>query len=264
MEGTTPRVHRIRHTGLRLSVVAACLAALLSCSHAPLVPLVPTNRVVLAEFFTFSRCSYCPYAARALDSVVALAADSMIVIACHRRIMGDTLSPVGIESRSVLYGEGTGGEPATVFDGGPIIRTGDPGLNYPTFRDCWLGARSRLPLAQLVAIGGTAASLCSVALDVTGVDSTPPDTFRLFIVICEDSVRSYLPGNSDTIFNHVVRAFLPDTLGTPVALAARDTLRFVERTALRPFWNPSRLWAAAWVQDMASRRVLQAVRIPFH
>ncbi|MEO0078427.1 MAG: hypothetical protein ABIK86_05455, partial [candidate division WOR-3 bacterium] len=68
------------------------LVALTRCSSAPEVSIIPTNRVVLAELFTWQRCSYCPYAARTLDSLAREFADSVVVVAYHRRVAGDTLS----------------------------------------------------------------------------------------------------------------------------------------------------------------------------
>ncbi|MBM3315077.1 hypothetical protein FJY71_04445, partial [candidate division WOR-3 bacterium] len=70
--------------GLLRLLVLGGLALKAGCSDAPLVPLVPTNRVVLAELFTWQRCVYCPYAAHTLDSLVREFADSVVVIAYHR------------------------------------------------------------------------------------------------------------------------------------------------------------------------------------
>ena len=239
-------------------MLADCLVLLAACSEAPVMQFNPTNRIVLAEFFTFSRCTYCPYAARALDSVAAESGDSLVVIACHRRVAGDTLSPPCVETRSALYSEATGGEPATVFDGGSVIRTPGPDYNYETFHNQFLGAKNVRPRAQLEIGGAVWTAACSVVVRATGVDSTPTDSLRLFMIIYEDSVRSRMPGNADTIFNHVMRSMLPDENGVPVTLIPTDTIQIVERFALQPFWNPARLGAVAFVQDMATRKVLQA------
>lgn len=253
--------------------VAGCLVLLAGCSDAPDVPQVPTDRQVLAEFFTFSRCSYCPYAARALDSVAAAAAESLIVIAWHRRVAGDTLSPAWVEQRSAFYDEAVGGEPATVFDGGALVRTTDPSQNYTTFHDAYTGAKSHNPLVRLtvsVALSGDTvpnrngsghvATACSVAVQVVGVDSTPGETLHLFIVLCEDSVRSRLVGNSETLFNHVVRGMVPDENGTAMVLTRNDTFDFVRTVGLAGFWNPARLKVVAFVQELNSHRVLQAAQ----
>jgi thiol-disulfide isomerase/thioredoxin len=246
---------------LRLSLMlAGCLVLLAACSEAPVMQFNPSNRIVLAEFFTFSRCTYCPYAARALDSVATESGDSLVVIAMHRRVAGDTLSPACVEVRSTLYNEAAGGEPATAFDGGPVIRTPGPDYNYETFRNQFLGAKNVRPGAQLEIVGKAGSPACSILVRATGVDSTPTGNLRLFVIIYEDSVRSRMPGNADTIFNHVMRSMLPDENGTAVTLVPADTIRIVERFTLRPFWNPAQLGAVAFVQDMATRKVLQTAR----
>lgn len=243
---------------LLLPAIAGCLALLAGCSDAPVIVFRPTNRVVLAEFFTFSRCSYCPYAARALDSVARESDDSLVVIADHRREDGDTLSPAYVEARANLYRESGGGEPATSFDGGPLVRTADPADDYPTFHGQFLAAHSIDPYAVLTVSGHVAASVCSVTVAAAGVDSTPTESLRVFIVICEDSVRYHLVGNSDTIFNHVMRAMLPDENGTAVALTQNDTVNVTRTVAVAPSWNPAHLRAVAFVQELSTLRVLQA------
>ncbi len=227
------------------------------CSLAPEVPLVLTNRVVLAELFTWQRCSYCPYAARALDSLAQEFGDSVLVIAHHRRVAGDTLSPEYVEQRRGLYYE-VGGEPATVFDGGTPVRTPGPEYNYQTFRNYILAARSVTPKVQLSieavvdSLGGT------VTVQVSGVDSTPTDTLRMFLVLVEDSVRATLSGATDSVFNRVMRQMLPGPEGRPFLLSRQDTVEFSESFGLAPGWNPDRLGAVAFVQQPGSNRVLQA------
>jgi hypothetical protein len=238
--------------------IAGFLVLLAGCSDAPDIVFRPANRVVLAEFFTFSRCSYCPYAARALDSVARESDDSLVVIADHRREDGDTLSPTCVEDRANLYQESGGGEPATSFDGGPVVRTADPGDDYPTFHAQFLAAHSIDPYAVLTVSGNITASVCSVTVRAAGVDSTPAESLRVFIVICEDSVRNHLVGNADTIFNHVMRAMLPDENGTAVVLTRDDTVNVTQTVEVAPFWNPAQLRAVAFVQEMSTLRVLQA------
>jgi hypothetical protein len=243
---------------ISFGMLTSWLAALAGCSDAPLIHYTPQNRVVLAEFFTFSRCSYCPYAARALDSVAAESGDSLVVMAWHRRVAGDTLSPLCVEDRAAWYQEPGGGEPATVFDGGEVVRTAGPEYNHETFENCLLAARSVRPAAQLELSGSAGSGVCSVQVRAWGVDSTPAETLRLFVAICEDSVVSRLPGNAETLFSRVVRRLLPDENGLAVTLRLGDTCTTVQRSACEPFWNPARLSAVAFVQDVATRKVLQA------
>jgi len=246
--------------GMRVLMLASvALAALAGCSDAPEVPLVPTNRVVLAEFFTWQRCVYCPYAARALDSLAREFQDSVVVVAYHRRVAGDTLSPEYVEARRAFYYE-TGGEPATVFDGGPVVRTAGPEDNYETFRNHIRAAKSVPPRAQLALAATLDSGTGMVVVRAWGVDSTPAESLRLFVVITEDSVRGTLPGATDSVFNSVMRALLPDTNGRTIRLFRADTVRVEEQFHWPGFWDPRQLRVVAFIQQPITHQVLQATQ----
>jgi hypothetical protein len=230
------------------------------CSDAPVRPLVPTNRVVLAELFSWQRCSYCPYAAHTLESLAVEFADSVVVIAYHRRMLGDSLSPDYVETRCEYYYE-SGGEPATVFDGGPPVRTSEPGQNYEVFRNQILAAKSVRPGVRVELAGYRDSTHVTVDVSVLGVDSTPGETLRLFVVLVEDSVRSDLVGATDSVFNRVMRAMLPGVEGRPVFLLTGDTVIATEQTTLDRRWRPEHLGIVAFVQEPASHTVLQAAGI---
>ncbi len=229
------------------------------CSEAPKVSLVPTNRVVLGEFFTYQRCSYCPFAARALESLVTEFQDSVVIIAYHRRLHGDTLSPEYVEMRRAVYYE-SGGEPATVFDGGEVVRTSGPEYNYEIFRNYILKAKSVLPKAQIEVEGWIESGTGTAVVLISGVDSTPPDTLRLFLVVTEDSVRSLLPGATDSLYNNVMRAMIPDFSGWGFTLLPGDTVRFEEKFPIPNFWDKERLRIVAFVQERKTNRVLQTAK----
>ena len=239
--------------GLALAGLAAA-----GCSLAPVQQLVPTNRVVLAELFSWQRCSYCPYAAHALESLALELADSVVIIAYHRRVLGDTLSPGYVEARRAYYYE-SGGEPATVFDGGAPVRTTEPGDNLPVFRAEILGARNRRPLAQLQLAGRLDARQGIASIVASGVDSTPGESLRLFVAVVEDGVRATLVGATDSVFNRVMRALLPDSSGRPLLLAPGESLAVAETFPAPDFWDTGRLSLVAFIQQPSTRRVLQAV-----
>lgn len=230
---------------------------LVGCSDAPVLEVRPTNRVVLAEFFTWMRCSYCPYAARALDSVADDFKDSLVIIAYHRRVAGDTLSPDYSETRREFY-YASGGEPATTFDGGAVVWTSAPEYNYPTFHGMTAAAKSVDPRAQLIVSAVLLDSTGAVTVRATGVSSTPIDTLRLFAVLVEDSVRAYLPGATDSVFRHVMRQMLAGVGGEPVILAIGDTVTREYDFQIRSCWSRPMLGVVAFVQDGETHQVLQA------
>ncbi len=244
---------------LAAALILAGLAA--GCSDAPVIPLIPTNRVVLAELFTWQRCSYCPYAAHALESLATEFADSVAIIAYHRRTLGDTLSPAYAENRCEYYYT-SGGEPATVFDGGPPVRTSGPEQNLAVFRNQILGARSVTPKVQLRVETSLDSTAGSASIVVAGVDSTPGETLRLFTVLIEDRVPATLAGATDSIFNRVMRAMLPDYTGRPILVPVRDSTLVTEHFTLLPHWRREQLGLVVFVQQPSNRRVLQAARVP--
>ncbi|MGQ9678509.1 MAG: hypothetical protein ACUVUD_04435 [bacterium] len=241
----------------RLLIFFSSLPIILGCSDAPLIPLVPTNRVVLVELFTWQRCVYCPYAAHTLDSLKKEFSDSVVVVAYHRRVVGDTFSPTYVEERRAFYYE-SGGEPATVFDGGPVVRTPGPEYNYETFKNSILGAKSVLPGVEMALTVQSDSSRAMIEVFVLGVDSTPQESLRLFLVITEDSLSEALPGATDSVFNDVMRAMLPDVNGLPCKLRRGDTLRFEQTVVFAPYWESKHLKVVSFVQLPSTRRVLQA------
>lgn len=240
-----------------------CLPLLfLTCSQAPEIPLVPSNRLVLAELFTWQRCVYCPYAAHTLDSLVQEFNDSVVVIAYHRRVAGDTLSPEYVEQRRTYYYE-SGGEPAVVFDGGEVVRTLGPEYNYETYKNYILGARTHPPGAQLEINAWLDSLSGRVQISAWGVDSTPIETLLLYVAITEDSIREHQPGATDSVFNNVLRAFLPSVQGTPLKLFRAETVRIELPIQPLPFWNLRYLKSVAFIQHPASGKILQAAKTSY-
>ncbi|MEO0010374.1 MAG: Omp28-related outer membrane protein [candidate division WOR-3 bacterium] len=241
-------------------LIPCCLPLLLlTCSEAPETPLIPTNRVVLAELFTWQRCVYCPYAAHTLDSLVREFNDSVAVIAWHRRVAGDTLSPDYTELRRALYYE-SGGEPAVVFDGGEVVRTPGPEYNYETYKNYILAARSRLPQAQLEIDAFSRGDTGRVTIYTWGVDSTPAETLRLFVAVTEDSVRPTLSGATDSLFHDVLRLLLPGVEGEPLRLFRAETVRLDFSFTLPGHINPDRLKTVVFIHQPATRKVLQTAK----
>ncbi|MEO0004945.1 MAG: Omp28-related outer membrane protein [candidate division WOR-3 bacterium] len=246
----------------RWQLVIFCLPLLFSfCSEAPEVQFVPSNRIVLVEFFTWQRCVYCPYCARTLESLAQEFHDSIAIIAYHRRVAGDTLSPEYVEGRRARYYE-SGGEPAVVFDGGEVVRTPGPEYNYETFRNYILGAKSILPKARLDLEAYLDSGNLTITVQALGVDSTPRETLALFVVITEDSIRAVLPGATDSVFNNVMRAILPVPEGKPIFLFSGDSLTTEIEFPTPPYWKPEHLRAIAFVQEPGTKRVLQTAKCP--
>jgi len=190
-----------------------------SCSETPKIEF-QGKRIVLAELFTFARCPYCPYAYYALDSLKKEFGDSLIIIAYHRNLLGDTLSPSIVEKRREFYYE-SGGEPAVFFNGFGPIRTENPEDNYPTYKNEILKAGSKklkiLPTIEKVND--------SLKISLFAIDTFLNRDNRLLALILEDDVYFKQAGAKDSIYHCVFRGFLACEQGIKLNLNYLDSLK---------------------------------------
>lgn len=231
---------------------------LFTCSDAPELKEEPTGRIVLAEYFTFARCTYCPWAEHALDSLSREYGDSLAVIAYHRRVTGDTLSPEYVSAREAFYGITT--SPSTVFDGiSGVVQTEDPGQNYPTFKG-WIIQRGNVsPSLKLSMEVNVVSSSVNLELHIVSIDSIEEGDHRLFIILYEDNVYFAQAGAPESTFHYVVRKMIPDENGAPIDLFYTDSLIKEVDFNLQNNWNKEKLGIVAFVQDMETKEVLQAI-----
>jgi thiol-disulfide isomerase/thioredoxin len=231
---------------------------ILGCSDAPIIEPESTGRIVLAEFFTFARCSYCPFVEHALDSLAREYGDSLAVIAYHRRQADDTLSPAYISVRESFYGVTS--SPATVFDGSSgIVQVEDPAQNYAVFSNWITNERNMPPKMKLLLEINTIASSVNARLHIMVIDSLVESEYRLFFILYEDSVFFVQTGAPDSIFYFVARKMIPDEQGILIDPAYPDSLVREVDFNLSPDWDQDRLGLVAFVQDMATKQILQAV-----
>ncbi|MCS7249714.1 MAG: hypothetical protein N2323_05980 [candidate division WOR-3 bacterium] len=178
------------------------LLIFLACSEAPKREF-QGNRLVLCEFFTFARCVYCPYAEAALESLRKEFKDSIIIIAYHRRLLGDTLSPEDVEARRSFYYE-EGGEPVVFFNGSGPIRTEDPSLNYSTYKNEIQKERSK-KLKVLVNLDNNSDTIKIVLF---ACDTLLSRDLRLLGLITFDSIFFKQAGARESVYHNVYRGFL--------------------------------------------------------
>ncbi len=245
----------------KLLLFSPLLSLFFSCSEAPKVEITPYERIVLCEFFTHIRCTYCPYAANTLDSLEKEFHDSLAIIAYHRRRLGDTLSPNYVENRATFYYQDNI-EPTTFFDGEGPVRTEDPVLNYQVFKGMVERKRGIKPKVQLFLAESLFTNILKLKAILIRVDTTRFDSLRFFFVFTEDSVRCYLPGGSDSIFNKVMRMIWPDENGMPIFLN-QDTIKVEYTIPWKEIWRKERMQIVAFIQDKLSKEVLVCVKRRF-
>lgn len=227
-----------------------------SCSEAPKIEIRPFERIVLAELFTWARCPYCPYAAQALDSLAKEFQDSLVVIAYHRRVGGDTLSPQYVENRKSFYYE-SGGEPAVFFDGTGPIRTSDPAQNYVTYKSHIINHRNQKSSLYIRLEPQIQNNIGVIRTVIVPTDTIYPANLSLFFIVCEDSVKFFLPGAPDSIFNNVMRVMIPDENGIACTLALNDSLIKTVQLPLNQSWNKNKLTVISFVQNLTNKEILQ-------
>jgi thiol-disulfide isomerase/thioredoxin len=238
-------------------ILSALGGLFLSCSEAPEVEPIPAERIVLAELFTWARCAYCPYAARALDSLAKEYRDSLAIIAYHRRYAGDTLSPEYVERRKVFYYD-VSAEPAVLFDGTGPVWTQDPSQNYETYKNYIIGRRSRKSPLRMHLEASVQADSGILKTAVVVIDSIAATDLRLLFVIYEDSVHFSLVGATDSVFNNVMRLMIPDENGIACTLALDDSITKEVRFTLSQNWNRTKLGVVSFIQSFATKEVLQS------
>jgi len=229
----------------------------LSCSESPEIKKEPAGRIVLAEFFTFARCTYCPYAEHALDSLSKEFGDSLAVIAYHRRALGDTLSPPYVAVRESLYSIQT--SPIVVFDGLHIVQTEKPEDDYPTYKnyvELERGDTTFLKLQLDVTVQGSSINLKSMLVPL---DTIEQGNYRLFLIVVEDSVYFKQVGAPDSIFYFVMRKMVPDVEGIEINPVFPDTLVKETNFFIQPDLNIDKLGIVAFVQNMRTKEVIQAI-----
>lgn len=243
--------------GLFLVCCVLYTVFLLGCSEAPKVQSISTNRIVLAELFTWARCPNCPFAAQALDSLKKEYQDSLIIIAYHRRVLGDTLSPQYVENRKSFYYT-SGGEPAVLFDGTGPIWTTDPTQNYQTYKTHIINRRNYKSPLRIKLESQIQTNTCNIKATIIPTDIINASNLRLFFIVCEDSVRFTLAGAYDSIFNHVMRAMVPDQNGIACTLTLGDSLTREVSFILNQAWNTTQLKVISFIQDISTKEVLQS------
>ncbi len=228
------------------------------CSEAPELKEEPTERIVLAEYFTFARCTYCPWAEHTLDSLSREYEDSLAVIAYHRRITGDTLSPEYVSTREALYGITT--SPSTVFDGiSGIVQTEDSSQNYPIFKGWIIQRRNVSPNLRLSMEINVVSSSVNLELHIVSIDSIEDGEYRLFLVLYEDDVYFAQAGAPESTFHYVVRKMIPDEQGIHVDLYYPDSLVKEIDFNLQSNWDQDKCGIVAFIQNLETKEVLQAI-----
>jgi len=179
------------------------------------------------------------------------------VIAYHYG-SNDTLSPEYVSDRESFYGVTS--HPATVFDGtSGIIWAEHPEENYSLFESYIIKERNIAPKLRLHMEKNLVSSILNLKLHIVSIDSIENGNYRLFFVLYEDSVYFIQSGASDSIFYFVVREMNLNGQGVSVDLFYPDSIVKEDDFYIQDHWNTEKLGIVAFVQDIETKQVLQAI-----
>uniref|UniRef100_A0A7C6ED85 Uncharacterized protein n=1 Tax=candidate division WOR-3 bacterium TaxID=2052148 RepID=A0A7C6ED85_UNCW3 len=183
--------------------------------------------------------------------------DSLVVLSYHAQDYDTFNNPLS-KARARLYNPGI--EPVCFFDGSGPVSVQDPDSFYARYQDQILGARSQTTSLRLELEFDTK---INIKINVIPTESLPdPANLRLFVVVYE-KVAPYLSGFPPFDTMHaffVVRKFLPDTLGLNLSfLNFPNSFDTVFTTQLEN-WDSTQIGVASFVQNIQTKKVLQAVK----
>lgn len=219
------------------------------------------QRVVVAEDFTATWCSYCPDAAKALDSLYRVARDTFIVIAYHPS-GSDPFQTAGSVARANYYHLKY--YPTVFFGGGdtnsPSTMVGSFGSS--TYDSC------RLKFDNVK----TVESPLEMAIDYLNYDDTIRSgqmlirvknvsgaivQGKLHFVVLERGIPYAWQGMSELDF--LVRDMIPDGYGSDLSVAPGDSISIVRDYALSPDWVFGNCLFVAFLQT-SNRDIIQAAQ----
>ncbi len=187
--------------------------------------------------------------------------DSLVILSYHIQ-ESDTFRNPESKARNRLYEPGI--EPSCIFDGGSPVMVQNPDSFYARYHDQILGARSQVTSLTMefdTAITKIDASQINIGLNVTPTESlSDPANLRLFIAVYE-KITPYLSifSPEDTLYSlFVVRRILPDTLGLSLTVDFPNSFD-TTFTAMLENWDKAQIGVAAFVQNIETKKVLQAV-----
>jgi hypothetical protein len=225
----------------------------------------PVPRVALVELFTTNTCPNCPKSEDALSTMLdEYGRRHLCVVAYHDKPQSDGLASAETASRIDWYTDQAGFpgsenvHPTAVFDGLRIVEgaltTGAAEADYRLELDNRYAAGSPLSISLTGSIGAASGS---VAVVVRAEDEADTGSMVVRFVLVED--RVLYSGFFDNIYDYVARDILPDqdldldAVGDSTVI----DMDFIVDSA----WAPAEMDLIVFVQDTATREVVQAGRL---
>lgn len=239
---------------LAVALWALCLAAL---------PAWAVDRCVLAELMTWVKCTPCPRAEGALDSLTEEYPNSSLAIIRQHPQSNDPFYQIESKERLIYY---HGGPwvifPTTFFDG--VIEIEGAESESTAYSEYKSAIETRLsipsPLSMDVSVTyDTLSRSGQASVEVVAHDSLGEVDLHLRHVLIESGLIY-----NEVLYNEVLRDMYPDQDGVSFTVGQGETFRDTVDFTLDPQWLPENCDLVAFVQDDATKEVLQSIqtRIP--
>ena len=250
---------------LAITAAAAMLIALGGCGKKlPSAAVQPGTepgvpRRVMMELFTGTWCTNCPIADSAAERLARESPDSVTLVEYHIN-SGGTIDPFNtgdVTARSTYYGVGSTGVPHLRCDG-VVEQVGSSATTYQDYRTLVGNRLLKASPCQLSLSGQQSAVSIAYSAKVTAVSSAATGgDLRLMLLVLEDSCY-YDLGTGGPYYRSVVRQTVPGVNGDPLTLSLNSAVTKAGSIPIDPSWQVPRLRLAAFVQDQATKEVLQS------
>jgi hypothetical protein len=214
------------------------------------------QRTPLGLLVTNWGCGPCVQANQALDAYVPDQGNEVALIRVHAwwPSSNDPMYLANTEQCDFLItGTPTGADYAPHLWLDNVVDAGSDGAGYANFFEVrkTVPAPLTVPILQYLPVEGQLV----VTLDV--VDPMPASgDYRLFVAVTEDAVAAQGP-NGEPIHNQAFRWLYPGLDGLPISTDV-GIAQYVVDLALDPAWAFDNLRGTVYVQDVISRRVMNA------
>lgn len=198
-------------------------------------------------------------AERSLERLSYDYGDSLAYFTYRSDTLGDTLATRSSLARAQWYGHEPILVPVTYFDGRDPQSFDD--TLYERFRNRVEGARSRRTMFEMAldtATTGIEGGNVRVGVWINPLDTLVNDmrSLMLVAVLFQDSVGFAYPGSPDTFFVPIAVDVIGGPWGVPVRPRYAVELDTVLTAGLGN-WRTDRLGVAVFIQDTATKRVMQ-------
>ncbi|KPK67995.1 hypothetical protein AMJ87_12570 [candidate division WOR_3 bacterium SM23_60] len=211
------------------------------------------QRVVVAEQFTATWCTYCPGASRAHDELYHRAYDSVVVIAYHPSTSDPFYSTEAVQ-RANYYS--IPGYPTSWFDGSVQAVGGQHyGTVYPWYRGI-IDNRLAQGTAILMFLECTYDTVSRTGVVTATVENTAASARNgaLHFAVVENDISFSWQGMSKLDF--LMRDMLPDANGEAVSIPAGDTIIRDRSFSLDALWAEENCKIVVFLQS-ATREIYQ-------